>query len=481
MKYILLIAALAFVVDANAQTGLQQAPGGAAFQLFTHNAGDKVKVNDVVTFDFVQKTDKDSVLMSSYGTGKKAQVQIVDPKGVTDMVEINLMEIFPLLAVNDSVLIKLPTDSIFKGHDDQRPPFFPKGSNLNFVIKIDRIQSLEEAMAEHKAEEEKIKTAELTDAANYIVSHKLVLKTTASGLKYVVTKSTLKQKPLKGDTLQVNYTGRTLDDKVFDSSIESVAKAAALNQPGRTYEPIQFVVGTGGVIPGWDEGLLLLNEGEKATLVIPSSLAYGAQPQGDAIKPYSTLVFDVELVKIKPGPRAGNLAKTDGAGENPPSVHELILDPYFGLTSKITFLRSTPSYQGKVVKQLPVNTSLYVLSNSAVTGFYKAVEIKTGKTGWVNKTVVKLNEKAKGDAAGDFKKIGASATSAPELVIKNSSSAGITLIVGEESFAVAANSSRTVSVGKGKKYVVVASPGLTPKSGYQEFVSHEKYEWQYSN
>jgi len=95
--------------------------------------------------------------------------------------------------------------------------------------------------------------------------------------------------------------------------------------------------------------------------------------------------------------------------------------------------------------------------------------------------VVKLNEKAKGDAAGDFKKIGASATSAPELVIKNSSSAGITLIVGEESFAVAANSSRTVSVGKGKKYVVVASPGLTPKSGYQEFVSHEKYEWQYSN
>jgi len=481
MKYILLIVALAFVADADAQNGLQQAPGGAAYQLFTHNTGDKVKVNDVVTFDFVQKTDKDSVLMTSYGTGKKAQVQIVDPKGVTDMVEVNLMEIFPLLTVNDSVLIKLPTDSIFKGHDDQRPPFFPKGSNLNFLIKIDRIQSLDEAMAEHKAEEEKIRTAELTDAANYIISHKLVLKSTASGLKYVITKSTLNKKPLKGDTLQVNYTGRTLDDKVFDSSIESVAKAAALNQPGRTYEPIQFVVGTGGVIPGWDEGLLLLNEGEKATLVIPSSLAYGAQGAGGDIKPYSTLVFDVELVKIKQGPGPRNLAKTEGSGETAPANHDIVLDPYLGLTSKITYLRSTPSYQGKVVKQLPVSCSLYVLSNTAVSGFYKAVDIKTGKTGWVNKALVKLNDKAKGDAAGDFKKIGASATSEPELVIKNTSSAGITLIVGDDSFAVAANSNRTVSVGKGKKYVVVASPGLMPKSGYQEFVSHEKYEWQFSN
>jgi FKBP-type peptidyl-prolyl cis-trans isomerase FkpA len=300
MKYIFLIAALACVVTANAQTDLQHAAGGAAYQIYSHNPGDKIKVNDVVTFDFTQKTDKDSVLMTSYGTGKKAQVQIIDPKTVTDVVEVNLMEIFPLMAVNDSALIKLPTDSIFKGHDDARPPFFPKGSNLNFVIKINRIQSLNDAMAEKNAEAEKIKTVETSDRAKYITDHKLALKTTASGLQYVITKTSLRPKPLKGDTLLVNYTGRTLNDKVFDSSVEAIAKAAGLNQPGRTYEPIQFVVGTGGVIPGWDEGLLLVNEGGKATFVIPSSLAYGAQGAGDDIKPYSSLVFDVELVKIKP-------------------------------------------------------------------------------------------------------------------------------------------------------------------------------------
>jgi len=295
MKYILFILVLAIAVKANAQTNLQHTPEGAMYQVFTHSPGDKIKLNDVITFQFVQKTDKDSVLFSTYAAGHPVQAQVKASTNVGD-----LMEIFPLLAVNDSALVKVPTDSIFKGHEDQRPAFFPKGSYLNFTLKIERIQSLNEAIAERNASIEKVKTAETADAAKYIANHKLILKTTPTGLKYIVTKPSLKLKPLKGDTLMVNYTGRTLDDKVFDSSIETVAKSAGLQQPGRTYEPIQVIVGTGGVIPGWDEGLLLLNEGSKATFVIPSTLAYGSQGAGDDIKPYSTLVFDVEVVKVRP-------------------------------------------------------------------------------------------------------------------------------------------------------------------------------------
>jgi FKBP-type peptidyl-prolyl cis-trans isomerase len=209
------------------------------------------------------------------------------------------MEVFPLLTVKDSALVKVPADSIFKGHEEQRPSFLPKGSNLTFIIKIERVQSLNDAIAERNANIEKTKAAETADRNSYITSHKLVLKTTATGLKYTITKPSTKPKPLKGDTLLVNYTGRTLDDKVFDSSVEAVAKSAGLQQPGRTYEPIQIIVGTASVIPGWDEGLLLVNEGAKAMFVIPSGLAYGSQGQGD-IKPYSTLVFDIELVKVKP-------------------------------------------------------------------------------------------------------------------------------------------------------------------------------------
>src|ERR1700733_2573056 len=308
MKYILIILALAIVVNANAQSDMQRTPGGASYRIFTHNTGDKIKVNDVVTFQFIQKTDKDSVLISSYVTGNQGKAQCKPTDTLKDYVELNLMQVFPLLTLHDSVEVKVPTDSIFKTMEAQRPPFLPKGSNLIFVLRIDRIQSLDEAMAERNAEiaksqadEAKVKAEEPNEAAKYIAAHKLILKTTATGLKYVITKPSLKAKPLKGDTLLVNYTGRTIDDKVFDSSIASVAQAANLNQPGRTYEPIQFVVGTGGVIPGWDEGLLLLGEGAKATLVIPSDLAYRDQGAGEDIKPYSTLVFDVELVKIKTG------------------------------------------------------------------------------------------------------------------------------------------------------------------------------------
>jgi FKBP-type peptidyl-prolyl cis-trans isomerase len=291
MKYIPFIFALIFAISANAQGGMQRTPKGALYQIYTPNTGEKIKEGDIITFQYIQKTDKDSVLYSTYASGRVGQARIQPSQNVAD-----LMEVFPLLAVSDSVLVKVPTDSLFKDHEDKRPPFFPKGSNLNFIIKILKAQSMDAFMAE-------VKQAEITGANKYIADHKLNLQTTASGLKYEITQPSTKRKPLKGDTVLVNYAGRGLDDKVFDSSIEAIAKGAGLQQPGRTYEPLQVTIGAGGIIAGWDEGLLLLNEGSKAIFVIPSKLAYG-ETGYQGIAPFSTLVFDIELVKIKPAKHA---------------------------------------------------------------------------------------------------------------------------------------------------------------------------------
>ncbi len=294
MKYFFALLALAITVKVSAQGELQRTPKGAQYQIFTHNTGDKIKLNDVITFQFIQKTDKDSVLFSTYAAGHPVQAQIQASENVGD-----LMEVFPLLSLKDSAMVKVPTDSIFKGHEDQRPPFFPKGSYLNFILKIEKIQSLDEAMAERNAAIEKIKAEEIAGANKYIADNKLIVKTTPTGLKYIVTRPSVKRKALKGDTVMVNYTGKLLDGTVFDSSVESVAKSANIFQDGRPYQPLEVVIGGGNIIPGWDEGLLLLNDGSKATFIIPSHLAYGDRGQGP-IKPYSTLVFDVEIVKIKP-------------------------------------------------------------------------------------------------------------------------------------------------------------------------------------
>lgn len=284
----------------------QQTSKGLLYHIYTPNTGTKIKLNDVITFNVVQKTSKDSVLFSTYKTGNPVKLQVQPSQNIGD-----LMDVFPLLADKDSALVKVPADSIFKGHEEQRPPFLSKGSSIVFVLKIERIQSLDEAMAERKAAMDKMKAAaDLMKAAEvpamqkYIADKKLVVKTTLSGLKYYVSQPSLKRKPLNGDTVYVNYVGHTLDGNVFDSSIASVAQAAGLQQQGRVYEPLNLVLGTGSVIKGWEEGLLLLNEGSKATFIIPSALAYGERGAGNDIKPYSTLVFDLELVKVKPGHHA---------------------------------------------------------------------------------------------------------------------------------------------------------------------------------
>jgi len=289
-----------FAATANAQANLQHTPKGSLYTIFTQSTGDKIKMNDVITFNITQKTDKDSLLASSYTLGHPVKLQVQAPESATDPIVTALMEVLPLASINDSLLIKVSTDTLLKGHEESRPPFFPKGSYLNLYIKIVNVQTLNDAIAERNADIAKAKAAETVTANKYIADNKLILKTTTSGLKYKVTKIGLKPRPLSGDTVLVNYTGKLLNGKVFDSSVASVAKAAGLDQPGRPYEPYKFPLGAGQVIPGWDEGLLLLNEGGKATFIVPSSLAYAERgsPDGTTIPPFSTLVFDVELVKV---------------------------------------------------------------------------------------------------------------------------------------------------------------------------------------
>jgi FKBP-type peptidyl-prolyl cis-trans isomerase FklB len=107
--------------------------------------------------------------------------------------------------------------------------------------------------------------------------------TTASGLQYEVIKMGNGPKPTPESTVKVHYAGTLIDGTEFDSSI-------------KRNEPAQFPVG--GVIAGWTEALQLMPVGSKFKLYLPSAIAYGATGAGDLIKPYSTLVFDVELLEI---------------------------------------------------------------------------------------------------------------------------------------------------------------------------------------
>jgi FKBP-type peptidyl-prolyl cis-trans isomerase len=132
-----------------------------------------------------------------------------------------------------------------------------------------------ERLSIEKAAQEKLNLIEMTKGSIE----------TASGLMYFMEKEGDGPKPLASQTVKVHYTGSLLDGTVFDSSRERG-------------DPIEFPLGVGRVIPGWDEGVALLSVGGKAKFIIPSQLAYGERGAGGVIPPNATLIFDVELMEI---------------------------------------------------------------------------------------------------------------------------------------------------------------------------------------
>jgi peptidylprolyl isomerase len=109
--------------------------------------------------------------------------------------------------------------------------------------------------------------------------------TTPSGLKYVEIQEGTGETPQTGQTVKVHYTGTLEDGTKFDSSRDRG-------------QPFKFNIGRGQVIKGWDEGLSTMKVGGRRKLIIPSELGYGARGAGGVIPPYSTLIFDVELLGV---------------------------------------------------------------------------------------------------------------------------------------------------------------------------------------
>ena len=163
--------------------------------------------------------------------------------------------------------------------------------NQEVVVSHHEAQSIvtkyfQEKEAEmNKAKAEKGKQAK-ADGENFLKENaqKEGVVTTASGLQYMILKEGEGKSPKATDKVRCHYEGMLIDGTLFDSSL----------QRG---EPADFPLN--GVIAGWTEGLQLMKEGAKYRFFIPYLLGYGANGAGSSIPPYSTLIFDVELVQVK--------------------------------------------------------------------------------------------------------------------------------------------------------------------------------------
>jgi FKBP-type peptidyl-prolyl cis-trans isomerase len=301
MKKLVIVLGLA-VTGLTACKNFEKGEGDMLYKIHTDKAGETIKEGDFIAFKAIEKTEGDSVLYSSYDYDRPSLM--VKEKSVFKG---DLFAALSLLSEGDSATFKINIDSMVQKMGRPMPSDTTK-KYLVYTVKIDKVipkGNLNDSLfrvkidAYLKAEMDIAKTSEVKKIKAYVASKSLKPTVSASGLNYVITTEGSGAKANPGDTVLVNYTGMFLSGKVFDTSLPEVAKKSGTFNPQRPYEPLKLPVGMNSSIPGFEEGLMLLTKGAKATLILPSSLAYGEQGN-QGIPPYSPLIFEIEMVNIIP-------------------------------------------------------------------------------------------------------------------------------------------------------------------------------------
>ena len=277
------------VVAACGKNRVQVTANGLKYKIHEQSEGTrKAKVGDIMTLHLTLMNSKDSILRDTHKEGAPFQMLLQVPpfKGSYE-------EGLTMLGKGDSATFYVSADSLFTKAMQPLPPGVTKGTDIGIAVKVLNVQSEEEYKKTQAADFEKQKGVDEKVIQNYLAKNGMADKAvkTANGVYYIVTKPGSGPTPKPGEVVSVHYAGKTLDGKEFDSSRKN---------PQSGGKPLEFQLGVGMVIPGWEEGIMQLHKGENATLVIPSTLAYG--PRGNqGIAPNSVLLFDIELIDIKKG------------------------------------------------------------------------------------------------------------------------------------------------------------------------------------
>jgi FKBP-type peptidyl-prolyl cis-trans isomerase FkpA len=263
-------------------------PNGLKYEMIADSAGKTAELGGFVAFDMIMKTSKDSVLQNSFEGGQPMWVEVFKPtyNGC-------FYEGLQLLSEGDSVRFVVQADSFFlKTLGDTIVPekINPK-EELTLLLKVRKVYDKNFVEMERKKMEEQgqLRLEQMTkqvalDSAlisDHLKAKNIKAQRTSQGVYIQYTKNIKTGVNLmKGDSVSVFYVGRLLDGTEFDRSRN---------------EPLPLTLGTRQVIPGWEDALLHMKKGEKATIYIPSAMAYGDRDM-QTIPANSVLVFDIEIV-----------------------------------------------------------------------------------------------------------------------------------------------------------------------------------------
>ena len=254
---------------------------GVEVSYLSEGEGPAPASGDIITINMTYKDSKGNLLFDTKDNGGPAPLLFDTSRWQQAGL---LYEAFKVVKVGDSITFDIPAANLFETtFRGQVPDSIDASSNISFVVGVVATQSA----ADYTRKQDEAQLAidvEIIDA--YLSENNIEAITTESGLRYVITQEGQGSNPIAGNDVSVHYNGTLLDGTKFDSSYDRG-------------QPFSFSLGKGRVIKGWDEGISLLNKGAKATLYIPSTLAYGSRGSGPTIGPNTVLKFDVELIDFR--------------------------------------------------------------------------------------------------------------------------------------------------------------------------------------
>lgn len=268
--------------------GYIQMEAGMDYKIIVDEPGDVYPAYGDFLELHLNTTVDDSIIFDTrdaMGDGKPAPLQLQKSPFAGD-----LMVALQKFTAGDSAQVRILVDSLIAA-GAPKAPWMKEGEGQRLVYNVKMITVTPKAEKQKQDMANAAKQVEIDDKAiqDYLASKQIKATKTETGLYYTVTKKGNGEKAEQGQKISVNYTGMLMDGTKFDSNVDP-----AFNH----VQPFEFLLGTGGVIKGWDEGLALISKGGKATLFIPSTLAYGANSPSPKIPANSVLIFDVELVDI---------------------------------------------------------------------------------------------------------------------------------------------------------------------------------------
>jgi len=272
---------------------------GLAYDIIHDGKGENLKHGDLIKIN-IKMMIGDSVVQNTY-THMPGYIKIdSSQKG-----QHNFMEILHELKVGDSVVVIHSLDSLKKM--GQLPPTmnYAAGTTMKGYLKIVAgFKSEADIEADFKREEAAELVRESSKLEKYLKDKNISAVKTPKGAFVQITTEGTGDIADTGKQVSVNYHGTTLEGVAFDSNIDTAF--------GHAGAPFEFVIGRDPVVAGWVECLKYFRQGSKGKMFIPAMLGYKNQPQSEVLKAYTDLIFDIELLAVKPAPPTNNTPPMPG-------------------------------------------------------------------------------------------------------------------------------------------------------------------------